>query len=68
VFAEIQRLGDVSDAEMARVFNLGLGMVVVVPPDDASRALGVLRDTGHAATEVGRLVAAAGDGREVRLR
>ena len=29
VFAEIQRLGDVSDDEMARVFNLGLGMVVV---------------------------------------
>jgi phosphoribosylformylglycinamidine cyclo-ligase len=68
VFAEIQRLGDVSDAEMARVFNLGLGMVVVLPPDDVGRALGVLRDAGHAATEVGRLVASAGEGREVRLR
>jgi phosphoribosylformylglycinamidine cyclo-ligase len=68
VFAEIQRLGDVSDAEMARVFNLGLGMVVVLPPEDAGRALGVLRDAGHAATEVGRLVASGGEGREVRLR
>ena len=68
VFAEIQRLGDVSDDEMARVFNLGLGMVVVVPPEDVGRALGVLRDAGHAATEVGRLAASAGEGREVRLR
>jgi phosphoribosylformylglycinamidine cyclo-ligase len=68
VFAEIQRLGDVSDAEMARVFNLGLGMVVVLPPEDVGRALGVLRDAGHAATEVGSLVASAGEGREVRLR
>ncbi|HEX6569474.1 MAG TPA: phosphoribosylformylglycinamidine cyclo-ligase [Acidimicrobiales bacterium] len=70
VFAEIQRLGGIGDDEMARVFNLGLGMVVAVPPDDVSRALGVLRDAGQAASEVGRLVAAgAGDGgREVHLR
>jgi phosphoribosylformylglycinamidine cyclo-ligase len=69
VFAEIQRHGDVADDEMARVFNLGLGMVVVLPPDDVARALVVLRDAGHAAVEVGRLVDAPdGDGREVRLR
>ncbi len=36
IFGEIQRLGMVDDDEMARVFNLGIGMVVVVPPDDAS--------------------------------
>jgi phosphoribosylformylglycinamidine cyclo-ligase len=68
VFAEIQRLGDVTDAEMARVFNLGLGMVVVVPHEDAGRALRVLRDAGHDAVEVGRLVASAREGREVRLQ
>ena len=73
VFAEIQRLGEVADDEMARVFNLGLGMVVVVPADDAARALSVLSAAGHAAVEVGRLVEARGDaggagGREVRLR
>ena len=68
VFAEIQRLGEVDDDEMARVFNLGLGMVVVVPAADAGRAPGVLRDAGQAAAEVGRLVPAAGDGREVHLR
>jgi phosphoribosylformylglycinamidine cyclo-ligase len=69
VFTEIQRRGEVADAEMARVFNLGLGMVVVVPPGDASRTLALLRGAGHAAAEVGRLVPAAdGAGREVRLR
>jgi phosphoribosylformylglycinamidine cyclo-ligase len=65
VFAEIQRLGGVADAEMDRVFNLGLGMVVVVPPSDVSRTLGVLRSHGHAAAEVGRVV--AGGSRQVRL-
>jgi phosphoribosylformylglycinamidine cyclo-ligase len=69
VFSEIQRLGEVSDDEMARVFNLGLGMVVVVPAADAGRALARLRDAGHAAVEVGQLVAGArGEGREVHLR
>jgi phosphoribosylformylglycinamidine cyclo-ligase len=69
VFAEIQRHGDVADGEMARVFNLGLGMVVVLPPGDVARALATLRDAGHVALEVGRLVDAPdGDGRDVRLR
>src|SRR5690606_19656652 len=58
VFSEIQRLGSIADDEMARVFNLGLGMVVVVPPDDAPRAVSLLRDAGHAAVEVGRVVRA----------
>ena len=38
VFAEIQRRGDVADDEMARVFNLGLGMVAVVPTEAVGAA------------------------------
>ena len=34
IFGEIQAAGDVADDEMAQVFNLGLGMVAVVPPGD----------------------------------
>ena len=60
IFAELQRLGDVSDDEMAKVFNLGLGMIVVVPESDEYKALDVLRAHGHRATVVGRIV--AGDG------
>ncbi len=68
VFGEIQRRGDVADDEMARVFNLGVGMVVVIPPDDVGRTLDVLRGGGHAAVEVGRLVPADDEGRTVHLR
>jgi phosphoribosylformylglycinamidine cyclo-ligase len=69
VFGEIQRLGEIGDEEMARVFNLGIGMVAVVPPDDVARALALLRDAGHTAAEIGRLFeAGAGDpGRTVHL-
>jgi len=55
VFTEIQRLGRIDDEEMARVFNLGIGMVVAVPADQVSRALRLLADAGHRATEIGRL-------------
>jgi phosphoribosylformylglycinamidine cyclo-ligase len=44
VFTEIQRRGDVSDEEMARVFNLGIGMVAVVPAAVAAEATALLGD------------------------
>jgi phosphoribosylaminoimidazole (AIR) synthetase len=46
------------------VFNLGLGMVVVVPPGDVFKTLDVLRSHGHHAAEVGRVL--SGD-RSVRV-
>ncbi|MFZ0665862.1 MAG: phosphoribosylformylglycinamidine cyclo-ligase [Acidimicrobiales bacterium] len=33
VFGELRRLGNIPDDEMERVFNLGIGMVLVVVPD-----------------------------------
>ena len=64
VFAELQRIGDVADEEMARVFNLGLGMVLVVRDRDATKAIDLLRTGGHRATVVGEIE--KGDG-QVRL-
>jgi phosphoribosylformylglycinamidine cyclo-ligase len=61
IFTEIQRLGDVSDDEMARVFNLGIGMVAVVPPPDVLRAHDVLRSHGVASVEIGEIVEGEGD-------
>ncbi len=60
IFNEIQRLGSVADDEMARVFNMGVGMVVVVPESDSFKALDVARTAGHRATVIGRIV--EGDG------
>lgn len=61
IFGEIQRLGGVTDDEMWRVFNMGVGMIVVVPESDAFRALDVVRTAGHRAEIVGRVVAGTGD-------
>jgi phosphoribosylformylglycinamidine cyclo-ligase len=42
VFALIAQRGRVERAEMERTFNMGVGMVVVVSPEDVDRALAML--------------------------
>jgi phosphoribosylamine--glycine ligase/phosphoribosylaminoimidazole synthetase len=44
IFQLIQRVGQVSREEMARVFNLGLGMLLIVSVDQADRVLELLGD------------------------
>jgi phosphoribosylformylglycinamidine cyclo-ligase len=60
IFAELQRIGDVDDDEMRKVFNMGIGMVVAVPPEAAHSALDVLRSGGHAATVIGGVAPGSG--------
>ena len=37
IFSLLQRRGQIADAEMYRVFNMGLGMAVICAPEDVSR-------------------------------
>jgi phosphoribosylformylglycinamidine cyclo-ligase len=37
IFGLIQRLGEITDAEMFRTFNMGLGFLVIVPPEQAEQ-------------------------------
>jgi phosphoribosylformylglycinamidine cyclo-ligase len=39
IFGLMQRLGQISESEMLRVFNCGLGMLLVVPPEQAEEIL-----------------------------
>ena len=65
IFEEIRRRGPVDDAELAAVFNLGLGMVLVLAPDAVDSAVGVLAGAGHDAVVVGRVEPGRG---QVHLR
>jgi phosphoribosylformylglycinamidine cyclo-ligase len=44
IFRLIQHQGQISDAEMCHVFNMGLGMLVIVPPGDVAAARRALPD------------------------
>jgi phosphoribosylformylglycinamidine cyclo-ligase len=60
IFTEVQRLGPVDDDEMARVFNLGIGMVAAVPPSEEGRVLAELAAAGVRAATIGQVVPGAG--------
>jgi len=57
VFDWLQREGGVADAEMHRVFNCGIGMVIVVAAADAEAAVARLRAAGETAARIGEIVA-----------
>ncbi|HWD47050.1 MAG TPA: phosphoribosylformylglycinamidine cyclo-ligase [Actinomycetota bacterium] len=46
IFQVLADLGPVTDEELARATNLGVGMVVVLPPTEADRAAALLSDRG----------------------
>jgi phosphoribosylformylglycinamidine cyclo-ligase len=48
LFDWLQREGGVADSEMHRVFNCGIGMVVVVAREDVQQALQILHAAGEA--------------------
>ncbi|WP_047864683.1 phosphoribosylformylglycinamidine cyclo-ligase [Rubrobacter aplysinae] len=60
VFGMIRSLGRVPEAEMRRVFNLGVGMCAVVPQGEAGRAVEALRSSGCRAWRIGEVLADAG--------
>ncbi len=56
VFSWLQKLGNVETEEMHRVFNGGLGLVLVVRPEASARACELLQASGHLCYEIGRIV------------
>jgi phosphoribosylformylglycinamidine cyclo-ligase len=56
LFRWLQMKGGVADAEMVRVFNCGIGMVVIVSTDQADTAIQSLKAEGLHAWTVGEVV------------
>jgi phosphoribosylformylglycinamidine cyclo-ligase len=59
IFAAIRRAAMVDDTEMWRTFNMGLGFLLVVAPDDVAVATRRLQTAGERVYEVGEIVAGA---------
>jgi phosphoribosylformylglycinamidine cyclo-ligase len=56
LFQWLQEQGGVADAEMHRVFNCGIGMVIVLSAADAALAITELRSLGEQVYELGKIV------------
>ncbi|MDB5866960.1 MAG: purM [Betaproteobacteria bacterium] len=61
LFSWLQREGNVADDEMFRVFNCGIGMVLVVSAADAERAVQVLEQQGETVWRIGVVDQRRGD-------
>ena len=54
-FNWLQQNGNVAEHEMYRVFNCGIGMVVVIAKEDVERTLAILRASGEMVWQIGEI-------------
>ena len=63
LFGVLAKEGNVPERDMFNTFNMGVGMTIVVAPEDADKALEILQAHGEAAYRLGTIV--EGDGVEL---
>ncbi len=68
LFRWLQEAGGLPDAELYRVFNCGIGMVVVVAAGDAERAARALRAAGETVYRLGQIERRAEGAPPIELR
>ena len=67
IFDLIAKTGNIPEHDMYNTFNMGVGMCVVVRPEDVERAIAILKANGDDAYVIGKIVKAAADGEQVDL-
>jgi phosphoribosylformylglycinamidine cyclo-ligase len=60
VFDWLAKTGNITDAEMHRTFNCGIGMIVIVPAAHGAAALALLAAQGETAWQIGAVRAGSG--------
>lgn len=55
VFNNIQKEGNIEDKEMLHVFNMGIGLAIILPSGEVSRARKALEKSGEKVFEIGRI-------------
>ncbi|OTA18907.1 phosphoribosylaminoimidazole synthetase [Xenorhabdus beddingii] len=55
IFTWLQQAGNVSDHEMYRTFNCGVGMVIALPQSQAEKAISFLKASGENAWQIGTI-------------
>lgn len=55
IFSLIQQTGSISDEEMRRVFNLGIGLIAIIKKNDVDRVLAISSEIGEAGIIIGEI-------------
>ena len=56
IFTFLQESGDVEETEMYHVFNMGIGLVLVIPPDQVDTAIAALKDMSESPFLIGKII------------
>ncbi len=56
IFELIAKYGNICERDMFNTFNMGVGMSVVVPKEEADKALEILKANGHDAYIIGEII------------
>jgi phosphoribosylformylglycinamidine cyclo-ligase len=64
IFGLLQQLGQVDQTDMEATFNMGVGMVAVLPPDSVEESLHLLSERGLTAWVCGSVTSADGGSQE----
>jgi phosphoribosylformylglycinamidine cyclo-ligase len=62
IFRAIAGLGQVEREEMYRVFNMGIGLILVVPAAEVQSVIARATALGDPACQIGTIVSSTGDG------
>ena len=65
IFDWIQEQGAISDEEMYRTFNCGIGMVIIINETDLDKSLDILNQSGESATVIGKVETVKAGGEQV---
>lgn len=61
IFSYMQKIGNVPELEMYRVFNMGIGLVLIVPKDEKEKVEKILKDyPDHKIFEIGKIIKGSG--------
>jgi phosphoribosylformylglycinamidine cyclo-ligase len=60
VFPFLQQMGGITTEEMYRVFNMGIGFVLIVEESDAERVTGTLQEMGEKSYIIGKVIRGSG--------
>jgi len=60
IFDYLKQLGNLDEREMYNIFNMGIGMVIIVKKEDASKSLEILRAAGENPHLIGHIEAGEG--------
>ena len=56
IFDLIQKTGNIPERDMYNTYNMGVGMSVVVPKEEADKALEILKANGETAYVIGEII------------